>query len=272
MFYGNDMSNPKILFARGNLHYRLKEFPLAVPLLSEYCRAVPDDHKAKIRLASCHDQLGNIEAAREIYAKLVSQLPDDSHTLDKLGSALEKLGEEKEALIVYERSYRCAPNAQTGDRIIGLHKKLSPEWMILDTMSRAVPDHAGDGKWLYDFAVRLESAGRTASAAEHFVLAADANPRSSWWSYRAARALEAVGEVRASDARYAIAVALDRKYDCARWGRGALHEAARRWDLAAMAFKNDIPSAQEVWRRAGLAYRSAYCSANAMAQIGRAHV
>jgi tetratricopeptide (TPR) repeat protein len=113
--------DPNVLLASGKLNVTLRNFPLAIELLSKALALDPGLHEARAFLAVSQLQSGLLESGLETAASLVFTAPDSTFKTrlgaptcaqTVLGDALFQNNRTSEAISAYERALKVEPQDQ----------------------------------------------------------------------------------------------------------------------------------------------------------------
>lgn len=236
--------DPSLEFAIGNVLYRQERYHAAIPYLDRALQQAEPEQIMLVykRLAIAHIRVGGHRAAVEVLENYLEKVPGSAWAVEMHGNLISSDSGQGEL-------QKLVPQASS----------IAPPWQRVNNMRRTLCENSDDAEWLYRYASALQESGRLAEAAVQFD-AANRHKEKSWWAYRAGLAYELAGKGQKANVRYEKAITGDTELEADKWGIGAFHDRAGRFDLAGREYEeqarstSDAESRARLYARAGRAY------------------
>lgn len=245
-------------FPHANALYRAGRYPEAVQAFILALENAPNNPAITGRLVTAairSSERADKSRAAEALVGLPTAYPE---ALTRVATAIATEDGFEEAEKYLWHAYGKWDSAEAHVAITsGLEKSKVNQWRILEVMLDGEAMHRGDSPWILTLAEKLAAAGRFQEAAERYrncsdELKAPEHYNFGYYAYRS-------GDGRAAERAYSRAIAGDSELNASRFGLGVFHENARRWGLAARAYRNESTRTSNSDTRRDLFTRAAYC-------------
>ncbi len=206
------------------------ELVRAVEVLRRMLAARPGYLAGAKELGTLLARLGRLEDAIAVLASARERAPGDAEILNNLGFALLATGRFAEAAPVLDAALAAAPGLAAAHANRGVvHHALGETGAAIAAYERALAIDPAHGEARVNLALACLRGGDAGRAREE-AARAEATPRASAEATKNLGQLRReLGEPQAAAALYDEALAIDARYDPARFCRATLHLACGRW-------------------------------------------